>query len=306
MSTSVGERSRTRTNRQPSGRAAADLPDLTYESLPWTVRFINKVVLNPFRNYLIPAGLIQGFLRRSRSPLIVESLVRPGSWRSMEITYRNAEPVDWLDRLALRMTPITLASRNRRKFVTARLAGLIRSCASAGPVSILGVGAGPGMQVQSALVASGVDPARVSAWLVDLDGDAFEHGRQNAARLGIEGSIHFIQGDARRISAVLPHVDPQIVKLIGLAEYLTDPQLLELLESLNRIMPEGGALVTHGLVDAWRTGPFLARVFGFRHYPRGKDQLTEILKRTGFEVAETFTEPLGIFPILVAVKSSLR
>jgi hypothetical protein len=285
-----------------SVRSHKTLPaEAGYETLPVSAGWIQRRLLNPLRNRL-PAGLIRRLLAQSASPLVAESLVRPGGWRSMEITYRNDTPVDFFDRLALRRTPMSLASRNRRKYVTATITRLIREFAAEGPVSIVGVGAGPGLHVQNAIVGSGVDPQRVSAYLIDLDNDAFAYGSQNARRLGIERSLHFLEGNACRIDEVLPHVAPQIVKIVGLAEYLSDRQLLELLRALARIMPPGGALVTHGLVDAWGNAPFLVRVFNLRHQTRGGEKMSVMLRTAGFEVVKTFVEPIGIFPILTARK----
>src|SRR5579872_6821683 len=65
-----------------------------YERLPAATRFVQRRLVNPLRNHLLPARLVRGLLSLSRSPLVTESLIRPGGWRSMEITYRNDEPVD--------------------------------------------------------------------------------------------------------------------------------------------------------------------------------------------------------------------
>lgn len=50
----------------------------------------------------------------------------------MELIYRNAEPVDWLDRQALRDNPLSMGSRNRLKIITHRLATLISQYAAQG------------------------------------------------------------------------------------------------------------------------------------------------------------------------------
>src|SRR5262245_39961072 len=183
------------------------------------------LLANPWKNFLLPAGWLRNRLRRSRSPLVAESFVRPGGWRSMEIIYRNAEPVDWFDRQALRDNPISMAARNRRLIVTRQIAGLIARCTAPSAITIVGVGAGPGRHVQTAIVESGIDPARVSAYLIDLDDDAFEYGRALAARLEISRCVNFLKGDARHLREVLPAVAADIVTVVGLAEYVADAQL---------------------------------------------------------------------------------
>src|SRR5262245_18186194 len=121
----------------------------------------------------------------------------------MELVYTNAAPVDWADRQALRWNSISIAARNRRRYVGSRLRELIARYANSGStgatVTIVGVGSGPGTHVQQALAESAVSPERVRAWLMDLDDDAFEHGRAHARRLGLDGSLRFLKGDARRL-----------------------------------------------------------------------------------------------------------
>jgi SAM-dependent methyltransferase len=261
-------------------------------------------LVSPLKNFLLPAGWLQRRLRRSGSPLIAESFVRPGGWRSMEIAYRNDDPVDWFDRQALRHTPACMASRNRLKMITARLASLIARFARAGDVAVLGVGAGPGRHVQTAIVDSGVAPERVMAWLIDRDDDAFTYGRALAARLEISRSVRFLKGDARRIRESLPDVSAQIVKVVGLAEYLSDAQLMELFIALRQVLAPQGTLITHGFVDAHRNGPFLARVFNLRHIERDEKKMTAILKAAGFQVDECVVEPVGVYPIITARRAS--
>lgn len=220
----------------------------------------------------------------------------------MEIIYRNDKPVDWLDRQALRDNPVSMASRNRLKIISQRLAGLIAKQARRGSVNILGVGAGPGRHVQTAIVDSGIDPGQVTAHLIDLDDDAFEYGRALAAKMGISQSIHFRQGDARSIRETLPEMQAQIVKLVGLVEYLTDAQFHELLAAIRPVITDDATLITHGFVDAFHTRRFLDRIFHLRHRQRSAEQMHALLQSAGFRAVETVTEPVGIYPIITAVR----
>jgi SAM-dependent methyltransferase len=260
------------------------------------------LVVNPWKNSLLPAGWLRRRLSRSRSPLVAESFVRPGGWRSMEIIYRNQDPVDWFDRQALRDNPISMAARNRRRIVTQKIVSLIARYGRESAVTIVGVGAGPGRHVQSAIVDSGINPARVSAYLIDLDDDAFEYGRALAAQLEIDGCVHCIQGDARQIRETLPDVEAHILKAVGLVEYLTDAQFLEMFRALRNILVPGGSLITHGLVDAHGSGPFLARMFNLRHKQRTETQMSALLSAAGFRVVECVVEPVGVYPIITAVR----
>ena len=177
----------------------------------------------------------------------------------MEILYRKDVPVDLLDRQAILDNPISRASRNRLQTVTQILIDLIQARQSDGPVVLMGVGAGPGRHVQTAISRLQLSADEVHAHLIDLDDDAFEYGQQLAEQLGISDCISFLQGDALEIQMVLPDVKPNIVKLIGLIEYLNDQQLHELLSALHTIIAPGGNLVTHGILDPWHGAPSLKR-----------------------------------------------
>ena len=289
-------------NQSPSGSARSSIVSATALEAPSILQRAGYLLTNPWKNLLLPAGWLRARLRRSRSPLVAESFARPGGWRSMEIIYRNSKPVDWFDRQALFDNPLSMAARNRRRIVTQKLASLIAGCDKDRPVTIVGVGAGPGRHVQTAIVDSGIDPARVQAYLIDRDDDAFEYGRALAARLEIDGCVHFIKGDARQIREALPDAAANIVKVVGLAEYLSDTQFVDVLRALRDILAPGGSLVTHGLVDAHGTGAFLARMFNLRHRQRTERQMTDLLTAAGFHIAECVVEPVGIYPIITATR----
>ena len=280
------------------------LPGLGEQSFeaPSVMQRFGYFITNPGKNYLIPCLLLRALLKTSRSPLIAESFLRPGGWRSMEIVYENALPVDWLDRQALADNPITMAARNRKKIVIERLAGLIRKLDSVGHITLLGIGAGPGRLLQTAMSDSKIAPSRMSAYLIDLDEDARPFGQALATNLGLLDRVQFIQGDARRIQDSLPGVGVNIAKLVGIIEYLDDTQLVEMLNAVRTAMVPGGSIVTHGFVDKYGTGRFFARVFGLRHYQRNAEYLSSILAKSGFRVIECEYELTGIHPIITAVR----
>jgi predicted RNA methylase len=269
---------------------------------PSLLQRIGYVLTNPGKNHLIPCSLLRALLKTSRSPLIKESFVRPGGWRSMEIVYKNAPPVDWLDRQALPDNPITMAARNRRKIIVDRLSRLIRQHDSVGHVNLLGIGAGPGRLLQTAMSDAKIDPSRMTAYLIDLDEDACQFGQTLASNFGLLDRVKFITGDARQIRDSLPGVGVNIVKLVGIIEYLDDAQLVEMLNAVRTSIVPGGNVVTHGFVDKYGTGRFFARVFGLRHHQRNAEYLTSILKTSGFRVTECEYEPTGIHPIMTAVR----
>lgn len=271
------------------------------EAMPQMQQFAGWII-NPYKNHVLPASWLTRLLQSSKSKLLAETFRRPGGWRTMEMMYQNPDPTDWLDRQALRDNPIARASRNRLQIVTQILMDLITSYHSNTKITLVGVGAGPGRHVQTAISRLNLDAKQIQAFLIDLDDDAFDYGCRLADQLGISDCINFLQGDARQIQSVLPEVKPHIVKLIGLVEYLNDQQLFELLTALHAVMVPGGALVTHGMLDPWNGKPFLKRIFGLQHNLRTGSEIQQILEKAGFRITNQITEPMGIYPILTAVK----
>ncbi|MDB5345515.1 MAG: hypothetical protein JWP89_3892 [Schlesneria sp.] len=275
-----------------------EVDGLQFEVMP-VAQVILKTVVDPLRNRLLPVSMLKRMANRSQSPLIQESLVRPGGWRSMSIVYENSKPVDWMDRMAVRYNPISMATRNRRKLVTAKLTELLKSLQNEPQIQLLGIGAGPGLHLQDAVVRAALPAKKVRISLIDLDSDAFEFGRQCAKERGLENSVEFVQGDAREIRRVLPDVSPHVVKIVGLLEYLTDEQALQLLSAMRDVILPSGRLLTHGLVDRYNSGPFLARTFGLSHVQRTEDDVRSLLKSAGFETLSVHHTPMQIYPVLI-------
>jgi SAM-dependent methyltransferase len=264
---------------------------------------IRHVITNPFKNWILPTGLLRKVMVWSGSPLVLESLHRPGGWKAMEIIYKNAPPINSIDALSVRDACFPMAIRNRKKLVTKTIAELVRKHAQASCVVIVGVGAGPGTNIQEGILQSGIDKFKVAAYLIDMDSDAFEYGKEAAKKRGLDEQVHFIQGDARGITKHVPNIAPHIVKMIGILEYLNDDQVLDLFEAMHKTMAPGGSIITHSIEDVYNTRPFLKRVLNWHVYTRTPQHATQLLERAGFSGVVAKAEPMGIYTILVAQKA---
>lgn len=263
---------------------------------------IRQILSNPFKNWLLPTSLLRKIMLSSGSPIVMESLRRPGGWKVMEIIYKNAPPVGFIDELSLRDGCFPIAIRNRKKLVTHIIGGLIKKYAKGGKVVIVGVGAGPGTNIQEGILLSGVDKRKIVAYLIDMDSDAFEYGQEAAKQRGLAEVVNFIQGDAREIHKYLPNIAPHIVKMIGILEYLNDDQALDIFTAMHKAMAPGGSLITHSLEDVYNTRPFLRRALNWHIYTRTPKHVTQLLECAGFKVITAKAEPMGIYTVLVAEK----
>ncbi len=277
---------------------------LEFEVLtPWR-RCLNGLA-NPWRNYLLPKALLQWVVRRSKSPLIQETLRKPGGWQSMAIIYANPAPNGLLDGWAVQHSPLAMATRNRRKLITARLEELLRAIPDHEVLTAVGIGAGPGVHLRDALRSCGRRPDQFRVYLIDRDMSACQEIERNAAELSWHDSWRFIHGDARSIRDLLPCVQPHLVKMVGLIEYLSDGELKELLAALRSVMRPGARLLTHGLVDRYGNSPFLERTFGLRHHRRTGPELAGLLTESGFKDIRCWETPMRIFPVCLATRDEV-
>ena len=276
---------------------------LSFERIGKASRIVKEYLLNPIINYLVPTWFLKFFLRRSKSELLKECLVRPGGWMSMELSYdTEKECKDWLDALVMRWGAMPMALRNRKKLVSRILAGLIREYAAKGHVKVLGIGAGPSRNLLSAVILAG--ETNVSATCIDLDAEAFSFGKKIWKESGIAvDSVVFLEGDAADLTRKI-HIVPQIVKLVGILEYLDDASVNRLLQVAHDCLQEGGSVVTHSVYPGHGVDPFMRRVFGLCLRYRTTEDLIGRLTRAGFGDFQTHSEPIGVYTVIQAVKRS--
>ena len=274
---------------------------VSFERIGFLSKLVKSLFINPMINYILPVWLMKFFLTRSSSPLLRECLVRPGGWMSMEFSYDATAPCkDWLDFLVMRWGAMPMALRNRKKLVSWILANLIRDHAAKGHVKVLGIGAGPSRNLLSAVILA--EQKDVSATCIDLDAGAFSFGKQIWKDSGVpEDAIVFLEGDAADLARKI-HIVPQIVKLVGIVEYLDDDCLERLLSVCYQCLEAGGSLVTHSVSPSHGVDPFLRRVFGLHLRYRTTEQLQAKLSQVGFTEFKTTCEPIDVYTIIQAKK----
>ncbi len=267
--------------------------DLEFESLGPAARWSKKLLVNPIANYM-PASITRALLRLGKSELARANWNDPGGWRSMVISYEG-RPRQLADKILVGGGTIPMALRNRRRLAGRVLARLIDQAESE-PAHVLCLGAGPGMIIMPAMLEAESDSR---ATLVDLSADAFEFGRAQAEQAGLTDRIRFIQADVRDVQA---HLDqpPDIVKMLGICEYLTDEQIVTIASAAAGVMPPDAAIVYNTISPKHGTDRFFRRVFGLHMNHRNCDQLESLMRQAGFERFQAVCEPLGVYHVVVA------
>ena len=266
--------------------------DIEFERQGFLRRLVKAVLVEPLANYL-PAGWLKGALRFGKSEMAAANWADPGGWRSMVISY-HGKPTQIADKLLVGGGTMAMALRNRKRLAARILARLIDE-SDDDPVHVLCLGAGPGHVITDAMAQA---QGNSLATLVDLSSDAFEYGRELAEQKGLAERVRFIEGDVRDVRRMLDH-PPDMVKMLGICEYLTDEQITDIVRAVAEVMPPGSPIVFNSLSKAHRTDRFFRRVFGLHMNHRSPEQLQELLSAAGFANFNSIREPLGVYHVVV-------
>ncbi|MCE5278779.1 MAG: class I SAM-dependent methyltransferase [Planctomycetaceae bacterium] len=269
--------------------------DIQFERQGPLTRALKAALVNPVGNYL-PAKLLRGLLKWTKSDVAASNWADPGGWRSMVISY-TGNPPKGIDKILVRGGTIPMALRNRRRLASRLEARLIEQ-AGHSPAHVLCLGAGPGIITMDAMREAKADSRTT---LVDISGDAFEHGRELAAQHGLSDRVNFIQGDVRDIKDMLDH-RTDIVEMMGICEYLQDDQIVSIAKAVAELMPAGSALMFNSLSNQHGTDRFFRRVFGLHMIHRTPEQLQGLFSQASFGQYVSFTEPLRVYTVVVGKK----
>jgi len=268
--------------------------DDEFERLGPFRKAIKVGLIDPLANYL-PASWLRALLRYGQSELAAANWTEPGGWRSMVISYGD-RPRQLADRILVGSGTVSMALRNRFRLATRIIREIIDS--SCPTVHVLCLGAGPGQIILHAMASASVFS---KATLVDRNTEPFAFGRESAAKQGLAERVRFIEGDVRDksdVSRILDHA-PDMVKMIGICEYLTDGQIVETAGAVAAVMPSGAPIVFNNITRRHGSDRFLSRVLGLQLTYRSEEELTALMRRAGFGGFEVHAEPLGVYNVIV-------
>ena len=278
-------------------------PELGFERFSLGRRLLKRALFNPFANHL-PASWLRWVLRVTKSELAMANWSDPGGWRSMVISY-NGRCRQVADRILVSAGTMPTALRNRKRlgsYLIAREIDAARAThATDGqvpPAHVLCLGAGPGQIILDALAQASA-PAR--ATLVDINSDAFKFGLSLAAQRGLADCVQYIQADVRELHEFL-HEPPDVVKMLGICEYLTDEQIVSIASAVAEVMDADSPIVFNSLSNAHGTDRFFRRVFNLHMIHRSPEEVSGLMAQAGFGRFVVHGEPLGVYHVVVGRK----
>jgi hypothetical protein len=273
-----------------------EVDGIEFEALTTFDRVARNCLVNPMINYILPRRLLRAVIRK-RSPLLDACIKEPGSWECMRLSYERREGQGAVGTFVEKYGSIPMALRNRKRMTTTALGELISQYDR--PVHIVGVAAGTGHNIMEGMLKV---PDKLShAYMIDLSDGATGFGQELAKQLGLDGRTTFIQGNVLEIEELMD-VDPDITVAVGILEYFTDEQVVELATAMYRAAPHGGSFLANSILPAHGSDRFLRTVLGLHLNYREPEGLRSLLSRAGYVDFSVRSEPLGIYSILVGHK----
>lgn len=196
------------------------------------------------------------------------------------------------------------AVRNRLHVATGLLVRLgIGAARRYGYVSILSLAAGSARTVIEALALLREQGIMAEAVLIDRSQGALKFAKSLAEERGVLEAIRFERGDVSQFEDYLVGRAPDIVEVIGLFEYLSDEQAVDLLARSWKCLLEGGTLIASNARREPETR-FVERVVEWPRALRTAEELLHLAQIAGIptHVCRVLVEPLGIQQVLLIEK----
>ena len=97
-----------------------------------------------------------------------------------------------------------------------------------------------------------------------------------------------------------------IVKMIGICEYLEDDQIVSIVKAVSGMMPPDASIVFNSLSNRHGTDAFFRRVFGLHMIHRSPEQLQSLMGHAGFCDFDSYAEPLMVYEVVVGKRGPGR
>lgn len=289
-------------------RAKQKIKELDYETENLFRKVFNWVFWFPFLSFVCWLPVCFGrwlFTRSGRTKGIKENVA---TYRAMELVYTydgftTEEGLmdgffQWLWVGNIRNSK---AARNRLKLVENLLKDSISDLMNEEQVKILSLGSGSARGV--ILVLSAFNNARkIVATLVDMSRNALTYSKELARRMNVADRVTTLRAHVLSLNGRISF-QPDIVEVVGLADYLDDENFITLVNEIHQMLKPGGIM----LVSNIETNPeieFMEKIVEWKMIYRGRDRLANLIETGGFNITSVtiYEEPLHVHLIAVARK----
>lgn len=226
------------------------------------------------------------------SDLARESLKQPGSWRCLEIVYKN-EPRTLLDRFFL-SSRSARGTRNRLRAMQEEICKFIDQRAHVSDlVRLISFGSGPGHEILGCMENFKGNIA-IEAMCVDREPSALEYGRFLADQKGLSDCIKYLQGNVLHMNSMTVKHDLAI--LSGLIDYFDFETAVSVLKSVREQLLLSGTVLVANMRRHYLAST-MSVLGNWNLVYREPEEVESILVESGYEEVEVWLEPQKVFCI---------
>lgn len=277
-------------------------------------KVVNWFIWYPFVTMVsfLPFGLGVWLLTRCQRTKIVREFA--ASYKALEtiytydgFTFKSGRKIDgFFQWLWVGNVRNARAVRNRLRMVKSLIHQVMTNFAIIHrPINIVSLGSGSARAIISTIaefVNQNLVSSQVNATLVDMSRSALTYSRDLSGVYGVDHLITTLRAHVLKLNGRL-QMRPNIVEVVGLAEYLDDENFTALVGEIYELLDRGGVLLISNIVKNPELR-FMETVLDWHMIYRTKTRLKNLVEDGGFDPAyiTVYSEPLGIHLIAMAKK----
>jgi len=224
-----------------------------------------------------------------------------GDYLTIEMMYDDVPQGDrrlgrHIDRWFL-STPAARAVKNRRQLVCETLRDLAEGRTNDAPLRVTSLACGPARELFDLYGSDSVP--HIEATCIDIDRDALEYASEKAVAFGVSDRMRFVRDNVVLLSlgrghTVLPPQD--VIYSIGLTDYLTDDQVVDLCSWMHDNLERGGTAFIGNFAAGQPNRMLMDNLLEWRLIHRTPEEMTALFGRSRFGEApvEVRFEPAGV------------
>ncbi|MEK7664494.1 MAG: class I SAM-dependent methyltransferase [Patescibacteria group bacterium] len=276
---------------------------------------IFRIFSVPLLNNL-PSSLIKKIMKRSNRDAadVVDNV---GSAKAMEVIYAKYKNKPFSEGFVRGITNIfwhhflsqPKGLRNRLKIVQnvieREVENIIDHKESREVIKILTVGGGSGRSVMHPLykIIKEHNYKNVKIFNLDKSTQSITLSKQAAKEYNMRNNFEWINDDAKNIKSLFSDDSMDIIEMIGLLDYLSEEQGIQIIKQIYNILKKGGVFIVSNIHPNSEMS-FIYKTGWPKLYYRTPEQIADILEESGFflENGEIVIEPLKNHIIAVIKK----
>lgn len=247
--------------------------------------------------------------------------VHASKWRSMDALYNyyeryypNRHSISSLtDLLWVGRFGNAKAVRNRfrivRRWVTASLLELGRKQEE--PIRVVSIACGSAQAVIEGVSEAIRQGVLVQVLLIDQDQESLDYALDLARQAGVAELVKVTKMNVFRAGSRLKSFAPDIVEMVGLADYFDDKTLTRYLTQIRENVPDGARFITANIVDSPKLFHKVEKAFlhTVADWPpmiyRTPSGFARVVADAGFSNVVSISEPMGIYSLVEANKAGV-